>query len=95
MSRTSSTRRSPTAVHMTRCGVGFFHSVSPGTVGVLVPASANLRRYLSGIPGAELVPTVAGKVHALVSLLHMPEIARVLRDPPSAPVVAACRGRLR
>ena len=95
MSRTSSARRSPSVGRITRCGIGFFHNVSPGTVGVLVPASANLKRYLSGIPGAELLPTVAGKVHALVSLLHMPEVARVLRDPPSADAVAACRGRLR
>jgi uncharacterized protein YigA (DUF484 family) len=94
MSQSRSTSRSPTAVRMTRCGIGFFHSVSPGTVGVLVPASADLKRYLSGIPGTELLPTVAGMVHALVSLLHMPEISRVLRDPPSAPAVAACRGRI-
>ena len=94
MSRPQTNRRRRDAGLVTPCGVGCFYEVSPRTVGVLAPKSAQLDRYLRGTPGAEVLPSVSGMVNVIVPLIHMPEISRVLRDPPSAEAIAARRSRL-
>lgn len=94
MSRTGSNKRRQDASRMTACGVGTFYRVSPTTVGVVVSQSADLARYLGGIPGAKVMPAKASVTKAHVPLIHMPEVAGVLREPSSAEAVTRRRSRI-
>jgi len=94
MSRSRSNSHGRDVGRVKPCGVGLFYGISPGMVGVLVPQSANLDGYLGGIPNGKVVESMADMTNALVPLIHMPEVAAVLRKPSSARAVALRRGRI-
>jgi hypothetical protein len=94
MSRSGSNGRRRDAGRVTPCGVGLLYEVSPGTVGVLAPKSANLDHYFGSIPNGRVVDAMGDMSNVLVPLIHMPEVAGVLRKPSSAEATALRRGRL-
>ena len=77
------------------CQHGLIYTVAPNALGALLEESASIVRQLRRIQGVT-VKLIDGVMGAWFPPILLAEVARVMRPlPPTGPVPAAYRGRIR